>query len=108
MANRVFEWRSKCGQSVVENAVIRVSTTRLDVCPTTGYATSVVDVRFFNASRVRAHTLYNDMNFAGSIISWPPNLWIKNILYNFAGDNACVGSLAFYAYAPYQHTALSY
>ena len=59
-------------------------------------------------TRVRAHTLYNDMNFAGSIISWPPNLWIKNILYNFAGDNACVGSLSFYAYAPYQHTALSY
>ena len=48
------------------------------------------------------------MNFAGSIISWPPNLWIKNILYNFTGDNACVGSLSFYAYAPYQHTALSY
>lgn len=59
-------------------------------------------------TRVRAHTLYNDMNFAGSIISWPPNFWIKNILYNFAGDNACVGSLSFYAYAPYQHTALSY
>ena len=55
MANRVFEWRSKCGRSVVENVVIRVSTTRLDVCPTTGYATSVVDVRFFNASRVRAY-----------------------------------------------------